>query len=94
MMEENKNSRLSKLHNANIKIVVCTWNLHGSVPPSNHVKTMIDYLIDKTFQRSTPDIILIATQECERSLEWSLLCDDKAQWENVLRESAYNYALV
>lgn len=76
---------VTKNDHGKIKIAVCTWNLHGDVPPINYLKTLIDSLVDEQFGDSTPNILIMATQECEHSLGVSMICEDKTQWENMLK---------
>ncbi len=60
----------------NVNIVVAVWNLEGMLPPHNSIKLFVDSIIRNMAQPS-PDLICIATQECQRSINMSLFCENK-----------------
>lgn len=50
------------------------WNMQGIIPPHNSIKYFMSEIIN---QQTQPDLICIATQECQRSINMSLFCENK-----------------
>eukprot|EP00158_Paraphelidium_tribonemae_P003793 Partr_v1_DN26377_c0_g1_i3_m43410 putative inositol len=61
-----------------LNIHAITWNMHGESPPLE-----LTFLLDKS-KLSHAQIIIIATQECERSIEKSVIYPSKQLWESAL----------
>jgi len=64
------------------KILVCTWNLHGTLPPEDEVELFLKPKIKH-------DIYVIGTQECQRSIAFSVLLKSKENWEAKLKYEFY-----
>ncbi|CAD8094341.1 unnamed protein product [Paramecium sonneborni] len=57
-----------------IRMLVITWNMHGMIP-KHSLKRLFN--IDILHH----DLIVIGTQECQRSIVTSLFCESKSEWE-------------
>lgn len=62
------------------KVLVCTWNLHGTLPSEDEVKLLLKPSIKH-------DIYVIGTQECQRSIAFSVILKSKADWETIIQYS-------
>jgi hypothetical protein len=63
----------------NLRIYVVTWNMGGKIPDIN-----ITPLINPGVE-SDPHLIVIGTQECQNSIERSLILTSKEEWESMLK---------
>eukprot|EP00002_Diphylleia_rotans_P032163 TRINITY_DN6732_c0_g1_i2.p1 TRINITY_DN6732_c0_g1~~TRINITY_DN6732_c0_g1_i2.p1 ORF type:complete len:590 (+),score=131.69 TRINITY_DN6732_c0_g1_i2:58-1827(+) len=69
-----------------ITIFATTWNLYGQLPSSN---------LAGVIPRNKYHIYAIGTQECERSIQKSLVVESKKKWEQVLGgHMGPNYELI
>ena len=59
-----------------LRVHVATWNLHGSLPTTDHLTALLP--------RSRFHIYAVGTQECERGISASMVKPSKAEWEKVL----------
>jgi hypothetical protein len=59
-----------------IRIVIGIWNMEGMIPPHNSIKIFMESVIT-SIPNEAPDIICIATQECQRSINMSFFCENK-----------------
>ena len=59
-----------------LRVHVATWNLHGSLPTTDHLTALLP--------RSRFHIYAVGTQECERGISASMMKPSKAEWEKVL----------
>ncbi|CAD8157172.1 unnamed protein product [Paramecium octaurelia] len=57
-----------------IRMLVITWNMHGMIP--NHSLKRL-FNIDILHH----DLIVVGTQECQRSIVTSIFCESKSEWE-------------
>jgi hypothetical protein len=62
-----------------VKIVQITWNMQGKVPPDTS-------LLETFVTKNSFHIYCFTSQECERSIEKSVLNSSKQKWESVLTE--------
>jgi hypothetical protein len=62
-----------------LRIMIVVWNLQGTLPPHNSIKELVDTAI-RDPSSSGPDLLCIATQECQRSICLSFLCENKEEW--------------
>lgn len=76
-LEKQRLLNTSNLPEGSIKVAVGIWNMKGTIPPTNSVKIFIDNLRLGSDGHSPPDIMCIATQECQRSICMSFFCEDK-----------------
>uniref|UniRef100_A0A0G4IAE0 Inositol polyphosphate-related phosphatase domain-containing protein n=1 Tax=Chromera velia CCMP2878 TaxID=1169474 RepID=A0A0G4IAE0_9ALVE len=61
-----------------LRVLVCTWNMHGKNPPKDCRKLIRPDL--------SHDICVFGTAECERSIRSSLIFQSKALWEKTIAE--------
>jgi len=56
---------------------VCTWNLHGALPPQPDVQQLLRPEIEH-------EVYAIGTEECQRSIPASFFKTSKDAWETLL----------
>jgi inositol polyphosphate 5-phosphatase INPP5E len=75
---------------SSLSVTAVTWNLFASLPPMDSLL----HLARAASFCPQPDLILLATQECQRSLLLSLFCEGKQEWEAMLPEVFTEHTLV
>jgi hypothetical protein len=63
------------------------------IPPINSIKIFMEKIING-MGSSIPDIVCVATQECQRSIGMSFLCQSKNEWENIMKSFMLGYKMV
>eukprot|EP00164_Ancoracysta_twista_P007400 GFYU01010499.1.p1 GENE.GFYU01010499.1~~GFYU01010499.1.p1 ORF type:complete len:390 (+),score=76.79 GFYU01010499.1:260-1429(+) len=64
-------------HVRKLKVFVGTWNMMGAPPPED----VSEFIAPRDY-----DVVAIGSEECERSIEKSLLIRSKDRWEAKLKE--------
>lgn len=89
-MQEEESITKKLLNFDRISIVTITWNLFGSLPPTN----CLVQLAASEFLLPAPEVIFFATQECQHDLWVTCCCESKAAWEDMLCECFSDYFIL